>query len=60
MITFSDDFVIRSMKDLTDLIEETGFVPFFQNEIVGFSIEEHIDPRCWYGGSDGFWDAWEW
>lgn len=48
------------MDDLTDLIDEVGFVPFFENEIYGFSIEEHIDPRRWYGGSDGFWDAWEW
>ena len=48
------------MTDLTDLIDEMGFVPFFQNEIIGFSIEEHIDPKCWYGGSDGFWNAWEW
>ena len=60
MRTFSDNFIIRSMTDLTDLIDEMGFVPFFQNEIIGFSIEEHIDPKCWYGGSDGFWNAWEW
>ncbi len=59
-MTFADAFVIRSMDDLTSLIDEAGFVPFFENEIEGFSIEEHIDPRCWYGGSDGFWDAWEW
>ena len=60
MMTFADDFVIKSMNDLTALIDEVGFVPFFENEIEGFSIEEHIDPKCWYGGSDGFWDAWEW
>ncbi|MCR5671794.1 MAG: hypothetical protein K6G10_12375 [Butyrivibrio sp.] len=59
-MNFSDDFVIRSMEDLIALIDEVGFVPFFENEIEGFSIEEHIDPKCWYGGSDGFWDAWEW
>ncbi len=59
--TFSDDFVISSKEDLEALIDEVGFVPFFQNEIEGFSIEEHIGPGCWYNdGDDGFWPAWEW
>ena len=60
-MTFSDDFKIASMQDLIDLIDELGFVPFFQNEIEGFSIEEHIGRGCWYtDGDDGFWPAWEW
>ena len=59
-MTFFDDFTIRSIEDLISAIEEYGFVPFFENEIEGFSIEEHIAPECWYGGSDSFWDAWEW
>ena len=60
-MTYLDDFVIDSMEDLINLIEELGFVPFFENEIEGFSIEEHISPGHWYYDSgDGFWDAWEW
>ena len=59
-MTFFDDFIISSMDELIWAIEEFGFVPFFENEIKGFSIEEHIAPECWYGGSDSFWDAWEW
>lgn len=59
-MTFFDDFIISSMDDLIWAIDEFGFVPFFENEIEGFSIEEHIAPECWYGGSDSFWDAWEW
>lgn len=59
-MTYFDDFTISSMDDLIDAINEFGFVPFFENEIEGFSIEEHIAPECWYGGSDSFWDAWEW
>lgn len=59
-MTFSDDFTVSSMQELMDLTQEMGFVPFFQNEIPGFSLEEHIAPECWYGGSEGFWDAWEW
>ncbi len=60
-MTFSDDFEISSMEELIELIDEVGFVPFFANEIEGFSIEEHIAPGCWYDDADeGFWSAWEW
>ncbi len=60
-MTFSDDFRIGSMQELMDLVEDVGFVPFFVNEIEGFSIEEHIAPGCWYtDGDDGFWPVWEW
>ena len=41
-MTFSDDFTSGSMEELIDVIDEMGFVPFFANEIEGFSIEEHI------------------
>lgn len=60
-MTFSDDFKIGSMNELMEVIDELGFVPFFINEIEGFSIEEHIAPGCWYNdGDNGFWPAWEW
>ena len=60
-MTYLDEFEIDSMDDLISLIDELGFVPFFENEIEGFSIEEHIAPGHWYDDSeDGFWDAWEW
>jgi len=61
MITFADDFTIQSKEELTELIDKVGFVPFFANEIAGFSLEEHIAPGCWYDDSDeSFWPAWEW
>ena len=60
-MTFFDDFKIDFMEDLIKLIDEVGFVPFFENDIEGFSIEEHISPGHWYDDSgSGFWDAWEW
>lgn len=60
-MTYSDDFKINSMQELIDLIDAVGFVPFFENEIEGFSLEEHIGPGCWYNDSDnGLWEAWEW
>ena len=49
--------VIRSKEDIIALVEKWGFVPFFKNEIRGFSIEELIDPSLWFGENDG---PWEW
>ena len=60
-MTFSDDFIIDTMDDLIGAIRSLGFVPFFENDIPGFSLEEHILPSRWYNGSEeSFWDAWEW
>ncbi|MCR4839930.1 MAG: hypothetical protein K5848_00150 [Lachnospiraceae bacterium] len=60
-MTFSDDFKIGSKEELIDAINELGFVPFFKNEIEGFSIEEHVADGCWYNDSvDSFWPVWEW
>ena len=53
------DFTIKSKADLIEAIDEFGFLPFFENSVSGFSIEEHISPECWDQG-DGSWDAWEW
>ncbi|MBQ7086124.1 MAG: hypothetical protein IJM96_01440 [Clostridia bacterium] len=49
--------VICSKADIIALVEKWGFVPFFKNEIKGFSIEELIDPSLWFGENDG---PWEW
>lgn len=55
-MTFNDIY-IRSKDDLMNAVQELGFVPFFENSIAGFSIEEHVDPRVWFSGQDG---TWEW
>ena len=57
--TFRDNFKIGSEDELIKAINDLGFVPFFENEISGFSLEEHIAKGCWYDGSDP-WEAWEW
>ena len=60
-MTFSDNFTIGTKQELIDLIDEVGFVPFFENEIAGFSLEAHIAEGCWYDDADeSFWPAWEW
>ena len=54
---------IRSKEDMERLIEAFGFLPFFENEIPGFSLEEHTPAALWYNGSsDGRddWPVWDW
>ena len=51
------DFYIRTKDDLIRAVNDLGFVPFFRNSIEGFSIEEHINPKLWFGDEEG---PWEW
>lgn len=50
-------FTINSQDDLIEAINKYGFLPYFRNSIEGFSIEEHINSRYWFGDENG---AWEW
>ncbi|MCR5649723.1 MAG: hypothetical protein K6F86_00905 [Lachnospiraceae bacterium] len=60
-MTFTDNFTISSEEELISLIDDAGFVPFFANEVEGFSLEEHIADGCWYDdANENFWPAWEW
>ncbi|MBQ9680177.1 MAG: hypothetical protein IJV48_05805 [Ruminococcus sp.] len=54
------DFIIHSKAELIKAIDTFGFLPFFENSVAGFSIEEHIDPDCWYDNETGSWPVWEW
>ena len=54
------NFIIKTKSDLINAINEYGFIPFFENSIPGFSIEEHISPDCWWHSETGQWSAWEW
>ena len=49
--------VIRTKADVIALIDKWGFLPFFKNEMPGFSIEELIEPSLWFTGNEG---PWEW
>lgn len=51
------NFKINSKADLVSAINEFGFLPFFENSIEGFSIEEHIAPELWFTDIEG---PWEW
>ena len=48
---------LRSAKALAELVEEIGFLPFFRNEIEGFSVEECTPPALWFTDAEG---PWEW
>ena len=55
--------MIRSREDMERLIGSFGFLPFFENGIPGFSLEEHTPAELWYNGSkDGRddWPVWDW
>lgn len=49
--------LIRSKKDIADIVGERGFLPFFEAAAPGFSIREMIDPRLWFTDVEG---PWEW
>ena len=49
--------LLRSAEDLANLVNEIGFLPFFQNAIPGFSIEESTPGELWFSEEVG---PWEW
>ena len=49
---------ITTEKKLEERVEELGFLPFFRNEIAGFSVEEMTPPELWF--SDTAEGPWEW
>ncbi len=49
---------LGSAEDLIRLVQEIGFLPFFINEIPGFSVEECCRRELWF--SDTLDGPWEW
>lgn len=49
---------LHNSEELSKLVEETGFMPFFANEIPGFSVEECTPKEYWF--VDGVNGPWEW
>lgn len=50
---------IRSARELTALVNELGFLPYFANGVAGFSAEERTAALAWWTG-DRATDPWEW
>lgn len=51
-------YEFKSKEDIIRLVNEIGFLPFFKNDIIGFSIEEHTPNELWF--SDIAEGPWEW
>jgi hypothetical protein len=54
----NDPGCIRTYSQLTDYIDEVGFLPLIKNNIKGFSVEEHTAKDAWWTGSQL--DPWSW
>jgi len=54
-----DESCVHTPGNLLKTIERVGFLPLFDNEIEGFSVENLTDPSCWWCG-DPDTDPWEW
>ncbi len=50
---------IKTSSELSEVIEELGFLPLFKNNISGFSVEEMTAADCWWAGTPEE-DPWEW
>ena len=50
---------IKSSKELTDFINDIGFLPLFKNKVKGFSVEELTDKNSWWGDNP-LEDPWVW
>lgn len=55
----NDPNCIRSAQELLDYVNRVGFLPLFQNEIPGFSVEEHTAARYWWTDDEER-DPWYW
>ena len=57
-LVFMELSEVRSPEELERLVLRIGFLPFFRNEIQGFSIEEVTPRELWFNNEiDG---PWEW
>lgn len=55
----SDPRRIKNHVELTDLINDIGFLPLFKNQVPGFSVEEVTAIDSWWAGIPQE-DPWEW
>lgn len=50
--------MLHDTEELASLVQEIGFLPFFRNEIAGFSVEDCTPSEYWFAG--GVDSPWEW
>lgn len=54
----NDPKCIKTYTQLTEFINETGFLPLFKNAVKGFSVEEITASDAWFTDTDL--DPWAW
>ncbi len=55
----NDSSRIKTTLELTEYIDDLGFLPLFKNTIKGFSVEEMTAAEGWFGGIPDE-DPWQW
>ena len=58
-MAWDDPQRLRTWRQVIERINEIGFLPLFQNEVPGFSVEEQVSALFWWTG-DPAQDPWEW
>ena len=58
-VDWNDPVCLHTVDEAIAYIKKVGFLPFFANEIPGFSLEEHTASECWWG-EDPSLDPWKW
>lgn len=48
---------IHTRDDLEAMVRQVGILPYFTNNVLGWSVEEHADPAIWFTDREG---PWEW
>lgn len=54
----NDPYCIHTVEQLSEYINEIGFLPLFANDIPGFSVEERTVADYWWTGHER--DPWDW
>ena len=49
--------LVEHEDELAELINEIGFLPFFQSSVPGFSLKDCVPPEFWFPEEgDGVWE----
>lgn len=58
-LAWDDPKRLRTWREVIERVNEIGFLPLFQNELSGFSVEEQVSDLFWWT-DDPEQDPWEW
>lgn len=58
-VSENDPYRLKTPEDVVNYVNQIGFLPLFQNDIPGFSVEERTVPYYWWS-DDAENDPWLW